>query len=154
MYKNEHARLEDTKSTAYSFSLVGILGLILLILVDLGIIPVQMQDYMKIITTVVMGTLFLVFTFVGIKSFLSIKKIATAAVNQDEKWDALHNWFMAEPKDEVLAVSVDHLSLEESYYPRYSKMRALLIDQYPDMNDEELDYYIEKLYPLIFTDNK
>ncbi len=67
VYVSKETKKEDMKSTAYAFLSVGILGLLLLALLWAGILTVQLAEYMKVMLTVVMGAMFLVFVVVGIR---------------------------------------------------------------------------------------
>jgi heme/copper-type cytochrome/quinol oxidase subunit 4 len=61
VYVSKESKKEETKSTAYSFLLVSILGFIALILFATGVLPIHVADYMKIMLCVVMGVMFLIF---------------------------------------------------------------------------------------------
>ena len=45
MYINNKDKYEDTKSTGWTFVLVGGIGLLGVILMDLGVFPFQMQNH-------------------------------------------------------------------------------------------------------------
>lgn len=59
IYVNKEAAYEDAKSTASTFLIIGILGIIALILIGLDIIPLSMETYTKVLMFVVMGALLL-----------------------------------------------------------------------------------------------
>lgn len=56
-----HTKYEDMKSTAYSFILVGAAGIILLVLIFTGMIPLEFAAYMKSMMGIVMGGMFFIF---------------------------------------------------------------------------------------------
>ena len=74
IYVDQNTRLEDMKSTSWSFCIVGIAGILLLILLWMGVLPFQIVQDTKIILTVVMGILFAFFLFVGIHAFASLNQ--------------------------------------------------------------------------------
>ncbi len=78
VYVSKETKKEDMKSTAYAFLSVGILGLLLLALLWAGILTVQLAEYMKVMLTVVMGAMFLVFVVVGIRYSGSIRHLKTS----------------------------------------------------------------------------
>ena len=87
VYVSKETKKEDMRSTAYAFLSVGILGLLLLVLLWAGILTVQLADYMKVMLTVVMGAMFLVFLVVGIQSLRQYQSLKT----QSEKEQDLEN---------------------------------------------------------------
>ena len=96
MYIDPDTKLEDNRSTAVSFTIVGGVGLILLVLVDLGIIPLPLADFQKILMSVVMGILFVIFFIVGLYSFLSMKKLKSAAQSELSLDKEITDWFLQE----------------------------------------------------------
>ena len=84
IYINEKERYNDVKSTGYSFTIISVIGFILLILMWTNTLPINIDITNKIMTSVVMGILFTIFLIIGIKSFLSLKKIQESADNQEK----------------------------------------------------------------------
>lgn len=152
MSKPKKNLYEDLRSTGYSFTFVGILGIVLLILLDCGLLPINMATYMLIIMNIVMGGFFLFFIFVGIKSFLEMKgaKIAEEQDAKDE--EDIVTWFLKEHKDELLSFQVEASKPEEAFYPRAEKMKEIFLSKYPDMDSDDMDYYIDLLYGKIFEE--
>ena len=158
MYINNKDKYEDTKSTGWTFVLVGGIGLLGVILMDLGVFPFQMQSYMKIIFSIVMGALFLIFLAIGIKSFLSLKQIKTDAKDQEETENEVVSWFLSHYAEEMKAYHTPDMNEEDSdtlYYPRAEKMEELITTEYKNLSADELDHLVERLYSEIFqtTDN-
>ena len=58
-------KYEDVKSTAYTFLIIGCLGIVLLILLWIGILPISFSFFTQCMFTVVLGILFIFFLFVG-----------------------------------------------------------------------------------------
>ncbi len=153
MYVDHRSKLEDTKSTGYSFTLVGGAGLLLLVLIDTNVISLSIQPYMKIILSVVMGILFLIFLAIGIHSFLSLGRIRREAGEQENEEKEFSEWFLENHKKEIIAyrtADMDENAPDTLYYPRYEKMNELLSDKYPDLSDDSRDHLIESLYEKIF----
>ncbi|MDD6156537.1 MAG: hypothetical protein PUB52_05940 [Lachnospiraceae bacterium] len=150
MYKNQHFHYEDTKSTGYSFTLVGILGILLIVLMDTNVLPITMADYMKIILTIVMGGVFVIFVIVGIRSFWSLKSIEKAAEEQDDFESTVMEQFLSSHTDALQDFKPEGYSEEEIYYPRSEEIRKLLIQDFPSLDDEQLEYFIERIYSKIY----
>ncbi len=152
MSKHQKNLYEDVRSTAYSFTIVGVLGVVFMLLIDLGIIPINMATYMLIIMNIVMGFLFLFFVCVGIKSFLDMKNVKETEIKEENMESEITTWFLKEHKDEMLTFQTDVTLPEEAFYPRAEHMKEIFANQYPDMDQEDLDYYIDLLYGMIFEE--
>lgn len=155
MYISNREKYEDTKSTGWTFTLVGGIGLIAVILMDIGVLPFQIADYMKIIFTVVMGGLFLIFLIIGIKSFLSLKQISQDADSQEEKSDEIVKWFHQEYADYIKnykSEDMDMNNIDSLYFPRAEKISQLICLEYKNLSTDELDHLVERLYSEIFTE--
>ncbi len=158
MYINNKDKYEDIKSTGWTFTVVGGIGLIAVILMDLGVFSFQMQNYMKIIFTIVMGGLFLLFLWIGIKSFLSLKQIQTDAKKQEETENDVISWFLSNHSEEMKnyhSADMDENDEDMLYFPRAEKMTELISEEYKNLSADEIDHLVERLYPELFqtTDN-
>jgi hypothetical protein len=153
MYIDPDSRVEDNRSTAWSFTLVSIIGIVLLVLLDMDVLPVTVADFQKIILSVVMGILFLIFLGIGIFSFLSIKKLKASAERENSLDREILEWFLKEYTGFMKNYSVEEEDgPEELYYPRYQKMSELILAQYPGISEEFKDHIIEELYSSLFPD--
>ena len=65
LYVDQKEKYADTKSTAWSFSIVGGVGLILLILVYFDVIPLHLDKDNIIMMFLIMAVLFIFFIFVS-----------------------------------------------------------------------------------------
>ncbi len=154
-YVSKKSKTEDMKSTAYTFTIVGIAGLILLVLFAAGVLPIYTADYMKVMICIVMGALFFVFFVIGIRSFAQIKSYSDAADSEEQLLSDVLTWF----RDTYDAAAIDDEVVpgqqeEILYFARYEVMRRYITEQYPDVEESLLDHIIETLYAEFFTDNK
>jgi hypothetical protein len=157
MYIDPETRVDDNRSTAWSFTLVSILGIILLILLDLDILPVSIADFQKIILSVVMGILFLIFLGIGIHSFLTMKQLRTFASKETSLDKEITEWFLKEYAEYMRGYSAEDcvnedMDAEELYYPRYNRMSELILAEYPAISEEFKDHIIEELYSDLFPE--
>ena len=155
VYVSKQSKKEDTKSTAYSFLLVSILGFLLLILFDLGVLPVSVADYMKIMLNIVMGIMLFIFFVIGVISFRQLKKLGEQADVEFNREAEILSWFRSaySPADIDENFVADTLN-GDIYFKRYEVMTRLLTEQYPDLEEAFLDHLIEELYPEFFEENK
>lgn len=150
IYKDKKTELEDVKSTGWSFCIVGTVGLIGLILIDLDIIKIDLSGSSKIITSVTMGILFLIFMYVGIKSFLSLKKTEASIDSQFNLEENILTWFRDNCLNEMKMI--EYNSDEPAFFFYSEIIREKLEAQYPDLKEEFMEYMIEKLYTEVFPE--
>lgn len=150
-YVSKSSKKEDVKSTAYTFTIVGIGGLILLILLALGVIPIQIPESTKIMMYLVMGAMFVIFLFIGIRSFGQIKNLANDAVREEELLAEITKWFLDTYQAKDIDCGLDTSQTEEMlYFSRYDAMKRLISNKYPDLEESFLDHMIETFYTEIF----
>ena len=147
IYINEKERYNDVKSTGYSFTIISIIGFILLILMWTNTLPINIDITNKIMTSVVMGILFTIFLIIGIKSFLSLKKIQESADNQEKTNSNIITWFF-----DNIDAAFDTAS-EENYFDTYNTISEILTSQFPTLREEELDYITEAIISKINDEN-
>ncbi len=158
MYINNKDKYEDIKSTGWTFTVVGGIGLIAVVLMDLGVFSFQMQSHLKIIFTVVMGGLFLFFLFIGIKSFLSLKRVREEAGKQEDTENEVIAWFLSNHAEQIRqyrSPDMDEGNEDSLYFPRAEKMTELISAEYKNLSADEIDHLVERLYSELFqaTDN-
>lgn len=151
-YISKRTKGEDLKSTAYTFTFVGGLGILLLILFATGVLPLQIAQYTKVMICVVMGVMFAVFFLVGIRSFAELKNVLTAADAEDALFEEIVSWFTAAYSKDTLNQGIDlNQSGEQLYFLRYDVMSALISEKYADLEESFADHVIESLYNNIFS---
>lgn len=150
-YVSKKSKKEDVKSTAQTFTLVSIVGFILLILFWAGIIPLNTATYMKVMLSVVMGTMFIIFFFVGIRSFKDLKALEQEADTEEDSFATITEWFHQTYSTDDIDAELDTKEQEEMlYFARYEKMRQLISEAYEDLDPSFLDHIIETLYAELF----
>ena len=82
-YVSKKTKKEDVTSTAYTFTIVSVAGFILLILFGLDLLPFHSASYTKTLILIVMGVMFAIFFFIGIKSFMELKTLSNAAAREE-----------------------------------------------------------------------
>lgn len=150
-YVSKKTKTEDMKSTAYTFTLVGALGILFLILFVVGVIPIHTATYMKIMICIVMGAMFLIFFFIGIRSFGKLKSLGEESATEEQLFSEITGWFLTSYKADDIDVLLDNSQTEEMlYFSRYEVMNRFISEKYPDLEESFLDHIIETLYNQIF----
>lgn len=153
IYVDQKTKLADMKSTAWSFLVVGIFGLFLLVLLWMGVLPVSLAPETQVILTVVMGALFVFFTGTGIHAFCSLKNLKHAAEDEKDTYTKIVDWFLANHAMEVQSHAFAEDKPELLYFPRYQMITGIISGHYPDLSEEFLDHIAEDLYAKIFPEN-
>jgi hypothetical protein len=148
MYVNPDTKVEDYRSTAWSFTIVGAAGLVF----NFGILPIAFSGVQNVMMTIVTGIMFLILLLIGIGSFLSLKRLSAAAKAENSLDAEIKEWFLGEYTESMKDDSAEDETDEELYYPRYRKMSELILAKYPGLSEDFLDHVIEELYSELFPE--
>jgi hypothetical protein len=155
-YVSKEEQKTDMRSTAYSFTLVGSIGILFLILLAAGVLPFQIASHTKTMLSIVMGIVFVIFLGIGIRSFSLLHSLASQAVSENQLYQDTVDWFCSTYDSAAIDSLCDMTDLsddardESLYFIRYEKMKSLLLEQYPTLSEDFLDHIIDELYATIF----
>ena len=149
MTLNEKAK--DLKSSGYALTLCGGIGMIVMILVFTGVIPLSLNGVFGIVTQVVMTLLFALFLMAGIHSYRKSGSVSQDAVRETEKKKEIKKWFT----DNFDAGSIDELldtGLEENdlYFERTDLIKDRICERFMDIEDALMSELTEELYTELF----
>ncbi len=151
-YQEADKKAEEYKSGADTLLIVGVLGIVALILLNLGIIPIALTGFTKVLITGVMGVMFVIFLVLGFTSRKSYKKLKEQAGTEKDQKTEIKTYlkenispdtFDAELKD-------DEPAMEILYFRRNEKMKEMIKAAYPALDAAFVEYIIEETYPEIF----
>lgn len=151
-YIKKEAAYEDVKSTAYTFIIVSILGIAALICMWTGVLPLSMALYMKILMSIVMGALFLIFLVVGIVYMRKLGTLKEEVTAEEHTSAEISDWFLTT----YSAASIDNRipelpdEPEALYFARYEVMSHALMERFPDLSESYADHLLEEFYGKLF----
>lgn len=157
VYRNSKEMAGENKSSAYILLPVGVLGIIALVLVWLDVIPLYSSITSKIITSTVMGTLFLVFIVMGVLSLKNAKKFEEKASKESDLSKEILNYFM----ENITSYSLDEqlkdsqwetLSEEEKYFKRIDGIRLCITKQFMTLEENYVDYMCDEIYTKLYEE--
>jgi hypothetical protein len=151
-YVSKRAKAEDLKSTAYTFTCVSILGMVVLLLFVLGVLPLQTADYMKVLMSVVLGIMLAIFLTIGIRSFVQLKPLFLAADKEDALFQEISGWIRDTWEPAVIDREITDSEEEQVYFRRYAIMQRMLKDSYPELETAFADHIIDTLYGELFPE--
>lgn len=153
VYQDKKSKAEDFKSSGYTLIFVGILGLVALVLLELGVFPFSLSAPGKYITYLVMGTMFLIFVIMGFSSFKSFKKYAKEAETEDDLTSRIKAWTLENVTKESIvkkaALPVD-MPDEVKYFRYFELLKGAIKREFGDVNVAYLESLTEELYGEIF----
>lgn len=151
-YEDTAKIAEEYKSGADSLLIVGVIGIIALVLLHLGVIPISLPPFTKWMITGVMGFLFVVFVFMGIasrKSYANLKE--QAGSDHDTKEDVIK--YLKEnvnPVEFDADLITDDPGMEILYFRRMEKLKAMVFSYVQGIDVSFAEYILEEVYPDIF----
>lgn len=155
-YQDKKSKAEDFKSSAYTLLIVGILGIAALVLIELHIIPIYLVAPGKYITYGVMGTLFLIFIVVGIRSFASAKKYAAEAIEEDDLTNQINQWCKDNLTKQMIidkAAIQTALPEEMKYFKYFDALKNMITEQFGTLDASYLEALAEEVYTRLFDED-
>lgn len=149
MTLNEKAK--DLRSSGYALTICGGAGLIVMILIFSGVIPLSLEGVFGLVTKVVMSFLFVLFLLAGIHSFRRSKSVSQDAVRETEKKKEIKKWFResfdAKAIDELIDTELEDNDL---YFERTDLIKDKICERFMDIEDALMSELTEELYSELF----
>ncbi len=167
IYRNSAERAEDNKSSAWTLLSVGVLGIVVLILIMMGVLPIQLYGVTKYLIYGVMFALFILFIVMGIISLRNSKIFAQKAESEVTLSDSMKEWcranINAEQLDAILFGESDtadaedeepgeEITSEAKYFKRIIAIKHMLADKFMNLDEGFLEDFVDNIYEEIFED--
>lgn len=151
-YEDTAKIAEEYKSGADSLLIVGIIGMVALVLLHLGIIPISLPTFTKWMITGVMGFLFVVFVFMGIASRKSYANLKEQASSDHNTKDDIIKYLKENVNPEEFDADIisDDPGMEILYFRRMEKLKAMVYAYSEGIDVSFAEYILEEVYPDIF----
>lgn len=150
-YQRKGERAEDLKSSGQVLLLVGILGCVVMLLIDFGILPIKLGNL--VMMNVLMIALFLMFIGFGIYSLRGAAQYKAQASDEDEQTEKIMTWI----KDSLTAQQIDaDAQIEPAdaeeirFFKRAESMKIRIAAQFDDLDESFLDSLVETVYQEFF----
>ena len=156
IYVDEQKRYEDTKATGQCFTAVGAIGLIAIVLLDTGVIKLAALDSVnKLMVSIVMGLVFLIFFIIGMKSFMELKDISKKIENNSLE-EEIMEYVTVTHKDELMTLASSGEKGDacsgDLYYKRAELITSVITEKYSLLEESFLDHMVEEIYSKIYSD--
>lgn len=154
-YVKAKDRAENYKSSAFALLLVGVLGIIFLILCLFGVVNISVGDGGMKLAFSVMLIMFLIFIFIGIRSFFLSKTIEALAEDEDDLTARVEDYFKSNysaGKIDEIAILPEDVDLpdEMKYFKRNDAIKKILLEQFGDLDESYVDNETEVIFGLLY----
>lgn len=156
VYQNKKVKAEDFKSSAYTLFMVGVIGIIVLILLEAGVFPFKLVAPSKYFTYTVMGTMFVIFIISGVFSFKTSKKYEKEAITENDLTEEIKNWVLnnlTKEKISELAAISEVVPEEIKYFKYFEIIKNSIRNKFGEQDVSYLEAICEELYGIIFDDS-
>lgn len=156
VYVDKKYRADEYKTSAYTLFFVGVLGIVFLICVAFGILPVfQLGTTTKIMMYVVLGALFLVFLGFGIYSMKAYKKILAESQEEEDQIKEIEEYLNKTLTKEIMKASLAEKEAEsENPEDMYFEVTAIIEREikkaFPDLDEALLEKLTEDHYARLY----
>ena len=152
-YVSSKEKYKDNINSAISLLFVGIIGLVFIILLNLKIIPLNIPKTTLLLATIVLGSVFVIFIIMGIKSYLDGKKYqSNISAEEDSQLDIalfITEHLSKENIDNQIE-NIDELTEEELYIVRTEYIADIIHKNFEDADEELVESIIDDIYDKIF----
>ena len=155
VYKDNAEKAEDFKSSGVILLVVGVLGIIVMVLIDLGILKFSFGNL--ILTNILMNALFILFIVFGIYSLKGAKKYASEADEEKNLTKEIKAWAAENLKaEEVDAISGCEEGEEEEflYFKRYAFLRHVISEKFVNLEESYLEFLTESIYQKLYEEDE
>ncbi len=151
VYQNYEGKAADNKSSAYSFLVVGVIGVVIVILSWFGKLPFSIGGSGNWFSHGVMFAIFAIFIAVGIISAKSVGKYKALAKKEADAQSEVETYLEDAFTYEVLS-EIEAETEEEAYFKRMNYMRTQVSETFAEVGLDEafveslLDEHYDKLF--------
>lgn len=149
-YKNRADKAEEFKSSGYVLLVVGVLGILCMVLIDLGILPIRLNNLL--LMNIMMNILFAVFIAFGIYSLRGAKKYSEEADEEKNLTKEIRKWATEHLNTQEIDEHTDCAQEAEeiAYFKRYEYIRNAVSEKFINLEENYLDYLAEHIYQELY----
>lgn len=155
IYANSTDRYKDNLSSAYTFLIFGVIGIVVIVLYDLGMIPIfSMALPSKILFNVVMGVLFVGFIAAGAFSLRYSRRLKLKIDVLSAKSDEIMEYLKENLTKEEIENSYDGKDLPDEirFCRRCDAIKKCITDKFGEQTEELLNDICDSYYESLFED--
>lgn len=144
-------KAKDMKSSGYALTLCGGIGIIVMILIFAGVIPLSMTGVFGTVTKIVMTFLFAAFLAAGIHAFRRAGEVSQEALRETDKKKEIKKWFLETYDANALDEMTDKdLEDNDLYFDRIDIIKDKICERFMDVEDALMSEITDELYSELF----
>lgn len=145
-------KYEDLNSSGITLIITSIAGFVFMILKALDIIPLYFEGFSEYMFYAVMGTMFIVFMIMGIKSLKKAKTVRNMISSEENTTSEIIDFFTENYDSEQIDNEIDASSLSEgeAYYKRYDFIKSTIQSNFENIDDSFAEHLVEEVYQKIY----
>ncbi|MGN6713538.1 hypothetical protein [Anaerocolumna jejuensis] len=142
-YVKKEEQYKDLSSSASSFIIVSIAGLVLLILNAMGVISI----FAGALSYIVMAVVLVAFFVIGVSTYKKSKLVEKEIGEENNITDTIQEWLDTNLTKEKVDGFADASAADEvQFLQKMEKMKAMVIAKFGEMDDKYLDRLMEEYY--------
>jgi len=152
-YENSTKKYQDNLSSAITFFICGIAGLIVVLLNLAGILHFfSVKTSSGIFITICLSLLFIAFLAIGVMTYKTACKAKSLIVKENKINEEISSWLKENLTKEIIDASFNgnEMAEEMKYFDRSNYIVKAIKEQYPDLNEDIIqsltDEYIQEIY--------
>lgn len=150
-YVSNDEKSKELKSTGIMLIVVGVLSCTFIVLFVLGVLPFKFRGGFSWVIYGLLFAFFASFIYFGINSLLKYRDIMKYVRMEKEENSEFEEWF----KKNITKSTVDSgLPLtdedQSNYFMRFERIKYMISKEFPDLNDDYIEMYIDKIYGDMF----
>lgn len=150
-YVSNDEKSKELKSTGIMLIVVGVLSCTFIVLFVLDVLPFKFRGGFSWVIYGLLFAFFASFIYFGINSLLKYRDIMKYVRMEKEENSEFEEWF----KKNITQSTVDSgLPLtdedQSNYFMRFERIKYMISKEFPDLNDDYIEMYIDKIYGDMF----
>ncbi len=152
VYEAAAQKAENYRSGAGVLLASGAVGLILVLLLGTGILPVRFVGISRLLALLILGGLSLLFLALGSRSLSAARSCEGKAKEETELKEELMRWCRLNLKGDAVDASIPELpgTEEERYFKRTERIRQMLAERFVNLDPGYLENFVDEIYPEYF----
>ena len=144
-YMDPQKRYDDHKSTGILFLVIGLIGTVITLLCWTGIIKLPLYGFQLGIIL----AMFVAFIGFGLWSFKRASEVKLTISSENDQMEAMREW-IKENRESFCVTDISELPASEVYFQREQDIYNAISAQFPDLEENLLDIFVEETYQALF----
>lgn len=138
-------------SSGIMLLIMGVLGCVFIVLLMCGVFPFKVRGIVSYIIDGIMFLFFGMFIYFGINAIVTYKSLKVDAGEENKEIEEFEEWFKTTITKEFIDSDLEITEDEQTnFFKRNAKIKYLISQNYPSVNESLADLYIDKYYGDIF----